>query len=40
MLIPARRVLSENYPLYYPFGNTRVRNVLKDYRFVGDNVKV
>ena len=27
---PARRFLIENSPLYYPFGNTRIRNVLEN----------
>ena len=28
MVTPARRFLMENCPYYYPFGNTRVQNVL------------
>lgn len=31
MISPARRLLVENNPLYYPFGKTRVQNVLKDF---------
>lgn len=30
---PARRSLVENAPLYYPFGNSRTRNFLKDCKF-------
>ena len=29
---PARRSLVENSILYYPFGNTRTRNILKDFK--------
>jgi hypothetical protein len=40
MLTPCRRVLLEMCPFYYPFGNSSVRNVLKDYQLVGDSIKV
>ena len=32
MTTPSRRVLLENYPLYYPFGNTRSTNVFENVR--------
>ncbi len=33
MITPLRRILLEASPLYYPFGNTPSRNVLKDLNF-------
>lgn len=40
MLTPARRILFENSPLYYPFGNTGAENILKDFNFQLDEIKV
>ena len=37
MVSPARRFLTENFALYYPFGNTRSRNILADYSNRLDN---
>ena len=40
MLTPSRRILLENSPLYYPFGNTGAENILKDFNFQLDETKV
>ena len=37
MLTSVRRTLLENSNVYYPFGNTRVRNVLSDCEFSDAN---
>ena len=34
---PARRFLIENSPFYYPFGNTRIQNVLENANFNHQN---
>ena len=38
MVTPSRCFLLENAPVYYPFGNTRGRNVLQDFKFEKHNV--
>lgn len=38
MVTPSRCFLLENCPMYYPFGNTRARNVLENFKFKEDSV--
>jgi hypothetical protein len=41
MLTPSRRILLENSPYYYPFGNTGAENALKDFNCQSlDEIKV
>jgi hypothetical protein len=42
MKTPSRRILLECFPLYYPFGNTGVQDIFKDFNFenIGDEIKV
>ncbi len=38
MVTPSRCFLLENCPMYYPFGNTRARHVLENFKFKEDSV--
>jgi hypothetical protein len=41
MLTPTRRILFENSPYYYPFGNTGNENPLEDFNYRSlDEIKV